>query len=387
MDFSLNDEQRLFQSSIRNFVEKEVTREYIRECEDKAEFPQRVWDKMVEAGFMGLIVPEEYGGAGLDYFHLALFLEQIARGSQSVGSYYLVSTVFGTDAIRNLGHEDHKREYLPKITTGEARFCFGLTEPSGGTDALSLSSYADEDGDEFVVNGEKCFITGMNLADYVILVARTKRLHEVEKRHQGISLFIVPTNSPGIEKRKLDKMGMHSLPLYQVFFTDVRVPKSHLLGERDQGWYQITSALNAERLSICAVTVGVQQAAFDITLEYAKERHAFGKPIGQLQIIQHYLADMYCELETSRMWAYRLASKACTGEAFDVEAAMAKLICFEGGRRLNLLAANIWAGHGYIKDYDIERYIRDNTISWGPISNEMCRNYIGMAGLGLPRCY
>lgn len=387
VDFNLSDEHKQFQSGVRNFVEKEITREYVRECEEKAEFPQRIWDKLVEAGYMGLIVPEEYGGTGLDYLYLALFIEQISRGCLSVAGYYLVSNVFGTDAIKNLGHEEHKREYLPRIPTGEARFCFGLTEPSGGTDALSLSSYAEEDGDEFIINGEKAFITGINLADYVIAVVRTKRLNEIEKRHQGISVFIVPTNSPGIEKRKLTKMGMHSMPLYQVFFTDVRVPKANLLGERDQGWYQITSALNAERLSVCALTVGQQQAAFDITLEYAKQRQAFGKPIGQMQIIQHYLADMYCDLETSRMWAYRLASKACTGERFDVEAAMAKVICFEASKRLNLLAANIWAGHGYINDYDIERHFRDNTISWGPISNEMARNYIGMVGLGLPKCY
>jgi len=224
LDFSLSDEHKLFQSGIRNFVEKEITRDYIRECEDKSEFPQRVWDKMADAGYMGLIVPEEYGGAGLDYFYLALFMEQIARGSQTVAAYYLVSNVFGTDAIKNMGDENHKREYLPRIARGEVRFCFGLTEPSGGTDALSLSSYAEEDGDEFVINGEKCFVTGLDLADYVLLVARTKRLHEVEKRHQGISLFIVPTNSPGIEKRKLSKMGLHSLSLYQTFFTDVRVP-------------------------------------------------------------------------------------------------------------------------------------------------------------------
>jgi acyl-CoA dehydrogenase len=387
VEFTLSEELKVFQSSIRDFVVKEITREYVRECEDKAEFPNLIWDKMVKAGHMGLIVPEEYGGVGQDYMHLALFLEQIARGSQSVATYYLVSNVFGTDAIRHIGHEGHRKEYLPRIPKGRANFCFGLTEPSGGTDALSLSAYAAEVGDYFVLNGEKAFITGMDLADYVIFVARTKKPSEVAKRHQGISLFIVPTNSLGIEKRKLNKMGMHSMSLYQVFFTDVRIPKSNLLGERDQGWYQITTALNAERLSVCAINVGVQQAAFDITLEYAKQRQAFGKPIGQLQIIQHYLADMYCDLETSRMWAYRLASLASKGERFDVEAAMAKIMCTEAGKRLNMLAANIWAGHGYIKDYDIERYFRDNTISWGPISNEMCRNYIGMVALGLPRCY
>ena len=387
MDFTLSEELKVFQSGIRDFVVKEITREYIRECDDKAEFPQLIWDEMVKAGYMGLIVPEEYGGAGQDYMHLALFLEQVAYGSQSVATYYLVSNVFGTDAIRKIGNDEQKKEYLPRVVTGKAKFCFGITEPSGGTDALSLSSSAVEDKDAFVLNGEKNFVTGFDLADYAIIVARTKKLGEVPKRHQGISLFIVPTKLPGIEYRKYKKMGQHSMSLCQVFFNDVRIPKSNLLGERDQGWYQITSALNAERLSVCAMNIGVQQAAFDITLEYAKQRQAFGKPIGQMQIIQHYLADMYCDLETSRMWTYRIAWKASQGEPIDVEAAMAKIMCTEAASRLNLKAAGIWAGQGYVKDNDIERYFRDNTTSWGPISNEMCRNYIGMVALGLPRSY
>jgi len=271
---------------------------------------------------MGLIIPKEYGGSGLDYMHLALFLEQIARGCHTVASAYFITAVFGSDAISHMGNESQKRDYLPRLARGDIKFCFSLTRATGGTDVLSASSdYAMEEGDDFVLNAEKSFTTGIHIADYVVVVVRTKKPGEVAKPHQGISLFIVPTNSPGIEMRKIDKLGMRSLSTFKVYYRDVRVPKSNLLGERDKGWYQLVNALNAERLSVCAVCVGAQQAAFDITLEYAKQRQAFRKPIGQLQIIQHYLADMYIDLETSRMWTYRIAWMASQGMRFDVEAA------------------------------------------------------------------
>ena len=317
---------------------------------------------MAQAGYCGLRVPEEYGGYNRGAMDTTLFLEEIARQFRPAGVWYLTGVLIGTTVLKEVGNEEQKREYLPRVARGEIRSCFGITESSGGTDALSLTTFAAETADEFVINGEKIFTTGADAAHYILLIARTKKREEVAKLSEGLSLFLVHPDTPGISIHNLKKMGWHGVHTCQVFYDDVRVPKSSLMGEKDKAWKYVTRVFNLERVSI-GMTVGESEAAFEYALNYAKQRHAFGKPIGQFQAIQHH----------------------DQGMRVDIEAAKAKLVADHARQYIATKGMEILAGHGFIKDHDMERYYR-NSVSLG-LTKEMCRNYIGRYELGLPQCY
>lgn len=386
MDFELSEEQKMFKQSISDFLEREVPRGYTRECEEKDEYPYAIWEKLAKAGYCGILVPEEYGGSGGNVTDVCLFFEELSRKCLPASGLYLMGIIFPATVLNAIGNEEQKREYLPKIASGEVRFCLSITEPSGGTDILTLSTYADEDADGFIINGEKVFTSIADDAHNIFLLARTKKLTEVSKRSEGISLFIVPRDSTGITMRKLEMIGYRYAHTYQVFYNDVRIPKKNLLGEKDQGWYYATNILNIERICIPIMELGQQQAAFDYVLDYAKQRCAFGKPIAQFQVIQHYLANMHIAIETNRLWAYKLAWMADQGKMYAIEAMMAKVISANASSYIGRKGMAIMAGHGAAKDNEMEQYYRNFSLSPG-LTLEMCRNYIGQYDLGLPRSY
>lgn len=385
MNFDFTEEQALLRKTVRDFVSRECTREYARTLDEKEEFPERLWQKMAEMGLLGIAIPEEYGGSGGDILDMVIVIEELSRGMVAAGLAYFLSTCFGGKSIGFYGTEEQKKFYLSGLAEGRFKYALALTEPGGGTDILgSLATRAVADGDHFIVNGQKVFITGAHVADYLITVLRTTKS---EKKTYGVSILIIKADSPGIEMRRLKKLGVRATGTNEIFFNDVRVPVANLLGERDKGWYHLVNTLNNERITLAALCVGNAQAALDDALAYARERHAFGRPIGQFQAVQHQLANAATETELARLMTYKAAWLQAKERPCMMEAAMAKLFASETALRVTNIGMQIMGGYGYMMEYDMQRYFRDARLfPVAPISNEMLRNLIG-EGLGLPKCY
>lgn len=385
MDFDFTEEQVMFKDEVRRVLKKECPRELVRELDEKKEFPHDLWNKMAELGWLGLAVDQEYGGLGGNIIDMVILVEELGRAVSGLGWVYAASACFGGKSIGLYGSEEQKRFYLPKLVGGEIKFALGATEPVGGTDLLSLQTTAVPDGDDFVINGSKIFTTGVQVSEYIIVIVRTNK--DVPKKSQGISLFIVETGSPGLEVVPLNSLALKGVGTNQVFFSDVRVPKENLLGELDKGWYQLLSTLNNERIVVAAIAVGIGQAAFEDSVQYAKDRYAFGRPIGQYQAIQHYIADMATNLEMARLLTYKAAWLQSLGRPCGLEATMAKLAASEAACKAADDGIQILGGYGFMMDFDMQRYWRDvRPLRTGPVSNEMARNFIAESQ-GLPRSY
>lgn len=385
MNFDFTEEQALLQKTVRDFVRRECPREYARTLDETEEFPEQLWQKMAEMGLLGIAIPEEYGGSGGDILDMVIVIEELGRGMVAAGLAYFLSTCFGGKSIGFYGTEEQKKFYLSGLAEGRFKYALALTEPGGGTDILgSLATRAVADGDHFIVNGQKVFITGAHVADYLITVLRTTKS---EKKAYGVSILIIKADSPGIEMRRLKKLGLKATGTNEIFFNDVRVPVANLLGERDKGWYHLVNTLNNERITLAALCVGNAQAALDDALAYAQERHAFGRPIGQFQAVQHQLANAATEIELARLMTYKAAWLQAKGRPCMMEAAIAKLFASETAQRVTNIGMQVMGGYGYMMEYDMQRYFRDARLfSVAPISNEMLRNLIG-EGLGLPKSY
>jgi len=333
----------------------------------------------------GLIIDEEYGGIGGNVVDMALVVEELAKGMFVLGDIYMQFNCFGPTTIKFFGNEKQKVEFLPRLAKGELKICLGITENHSGTDALALRTIAEEIDDHYLINGHKMFITGAHVSDYIILMTRTTR--NPRKKSDGISMFIVDLKTPGITIKRLKKLGIKALGTNQLFFDNVKVPKENLLGQRDRGWYHVLDTLNNERIVIAALCLGGAQAAMDDSVQYAKERVVFDRPIGQYQAIQHYIADMYVKIELARLMVQKAAWLQTNKMPCFIESNMAKLAASEAA----LFAANkgmqIMAGYGYMMDYDMQRYWRDTKLfEFAPITNEMVRNFLAER-LGLPRSY
>ncbi len=375
----------MLRDTIRKFIEQECPREYQRELDEKEQFPHELWDKLAALGMFGLIIDEEYGGIGGNVVDMALVVEELAKGMFVLGDIYMQFNCFGPTTIKFFGNEKQKVEFLPKLAKGELKICLGITENHSGTDALALRTIAEEIDDHYLINGHKMFITGAHVSDYIILMTRTTR--NPRKKSDGISMFIVDLKTPGITIKRLKKLGIKALGTNQLFFDNVKVPKENLLGQRDRGWYHVLDTLNNERIVIAALCLGGAQAAMDDSVQYAKERVVFDRPIGQYQAIQHYIADMYVRIELARLMVQKAAWLQTNKMPCFIESNMAKLAASEAA----LFAANkgmqIMAGYGYMMDYDMQRYWRDTKLfEFAPITNEMVRNFLAER-LGLPRSY
>jgi alkylation response protein AidB-like acyl-CoA dehydrogenase len=359
MDFTLTEEQRAIRDLAREFAQKEIA-PFASEWDQTHEFPADTYRKMGEAGLMGLPFPEQYGGAGADAISLALAIEEISKADGSIGLTYAAHIGLGSMPIYLFGSKAQKEQWLTPLAEGQGLGSLALTEPSGGSDlAGSVKTKAGLDGDEWVLNGSKQYVTSGKVARSIVVLCRT----DDNLGHRGLSLIIVPHDAPGMVLGKLEsKMGLHTSLTTQVFFEDCRVPRDNLLGDRGAGFRYTMQVLAGGRIGIGAMALGLGEAALDASLKYAQERYAFGKPIADFQAIQHMIADSAMELQAARLLIYKAATLKEQGKKFGVEAAQAKLFATEASDRACWKAIQIHGGAGYLTDFPVERYYRDNRL-------------------------
>jgi alkylation response protein AidB-like acyl-CoA dehydrogenase len=390
MDFGFTDEQKLLRNSMREFVDKEIKGDYARDLDEdpsKMFIDDVMWQKIKDLGIFASSVPTEYGGLGGSLMDDVIIGEEFSRGSCAVAMSIGVTTGFGARAILFSGNEEQKKYFLPKIAQGEVRFCMAVTEPGGGTDILgALKTVARQDGDNFIINGQKIFITNAHKADYILSLVKTDET--TSKKAKSLSLFVIPVrDNPGIEIVPLKKFTIKGASACEIFFDNATVPAKNMLGELHSGWYVLLKTLNHERIVVAALTNGIGQAALEDMVAYAKKREAFGRPIGQYQAIQHKIADTALELELAKLITYKAVWLLETGKPCHMEAAMAKLYSSEMAFKAATRGLDVLGGYGVTVDYDMQRYFRDSRqCTFSPISNEMVRNFIAEQ-FGLPRSY
>ncbi|WP_068672242.1 acyl-CoA dehydrogenase family protein [Oceanobacillus sp. Castelsardo] len=356
MDFELTKEQKMIQSVVREFA-NQVIRPRAIEIDKEAKFPLDIFQKMGELGLMGIPFPEQYGGSGGDTVSYAICVEEIGNACGSTGLSYAAAVSLGASPFYYFGTEEQKQTYLTPLAEGKYLASFGLTEPNAGSDAGGTKTTAYLDGNEYVINGEKCFITNASYAELLIVTAVTGKN---EKGRNLITAFIVPTNTDGVSiTSDYDKMGVRGSDTAQIVLENVRVPKENILGKANKGFNQFLTTLDGGRISIAALGLGVAQASLNKALQYAKEREQFGKPIAKFQAIQFKLADMAMEIELARNMVYKAAWLKDKGKAFSKEAAYAKLFATETAFRAANQAIQILGGNGYMREYEVERYLRD----------------------------
>ena len=355
MDFALSQEHQLIVRTVREFAEREII-PYAAGWDEQEFIPASVFTSMGELGLFGLPFPEEYGGVDADSLAYALAVEEVSRGSGSLGLSYAAHVSLGTSPFYRFGSEEQKRRWLIPCAQGDMLSAFALTEPNAGSDAGATETTAVLEDDRWVINGSKCFITNGSLADVVILTAVTER----GKGHRGISNLIVPTDSEGFRVgSSYHKLGLKGSDTVELFFDDCSVPQENVLGTPGQGFGQFLEILDGGRIGIAAMAVGIAQASLEASLTYARQRVQFGKPIGRFQAIQFKLADMAMEIEMARHATWRAAWLKDQGKPFTKEAAMAKLFASEVSVRAALEAVQIHGGYGYTDEFPVGRYLRD----------------------------
>ena len=359
MHLHFTEEQEMMRKMVRDFAQNEVAPEVERmELEDR--FPEEIIKKMGELGLLGIPVPEKFGGAGMDYVSYIIAIHELSKVSATLGVILSVHTSVGTFPILKFGTEEQKKHYVTKLASGEYLGAFALTEPGAGSDAANLKTRAVKDGDYYVLNGSKIFITNGGFADTYIVFAVT----DPDKGSKGISAFIVEKDTPGFEIGKREKkMGLHGSSTVSLTFENCRVPASQLLGEEGEGYKIALSNLNIGRIGIGAQALGIAEAALSAAVEYAKEREQFGKPIFHNQGISFKLADMATAVEASRLLIYNAASLYAAGENCIKEASMAKKFASQTAVDVSIEAVQVFGGYGYTKDYPVERYMRDAKIT------------------------
>lgn len=383
MDFRHSEEQLAFYKSVLEFAAK-VVEPGAHDRDVEGRFDRDVWNALGEFGLLGLPIPEEYGGSGADIITTCLALEALAEGGHDAGLGLSVGAhvTIGTVPIWLHGTEEQKRKYLPKLCSGEWIGAMAITEPEAGSDTASIKCRARRDGDSWVINGSKIFITNGSIADTVIVISVTD---PDAGAGQGVSAFIVEKGTPGFEvARDLDKMGTRSSPLSLLHFDDCRVPAENMLGQEGSALWQIAfECFDWERTVMIAGSVGGMKASLDASIAYAKERVAFGKPIAKQQAIQHKIAEMKAHLDAARLVLYRAAWLKQEGLPHQVEASVAKYLVAEAAMRNAVEATQIFGGYGYIKEYPVERSMRDaKLISIGGGTSEIQKMIIARALLG-----
>jgi len=356
MNFAPSEHHELLRRSLRDFAEAEVRPH--AQAWDKAErFPTEIVPKLAAMGLLGIRIPEEYGGAAMDTTSYAICVEELARVDGSLALTVASHNGLGTGHVLAFGNEAQKRRYLPKAASGEWLAAWGLTEPGSGSDSASLATTAKRDGDSWVINGTKMFITQGTVGGFCVVLARTNS--DVPKQ-RGITAFIVDRGTPGFSTSKhIEKLGCRSSDTAELSFEDVRVSDAQRLGEVDQGFRDTMQILDRGRISIAAMALGLGRGALEMAVSYAKDRRQFGHPIGDFQAIQFMLADSKVELEAAALLTYRAAWLADRGERHSQEAAMAKLFTSEAASRACNRALQVHGGYGYTREFNVERHLRD----------------------------
>ncbi|MFJ8587133.1 acyl-CoA dehydrogenase family protein [Streptomyces sp. NPDC093595] len=355
MNLELSEEQTAVRQLAEDFVRREIAPHAA--AWDRAESVDRsIVKKLGEVGFLGLTIPEEYGGSGGDHLAYCLVTEELGRGDSSVRGIVSVSLGLVAKTVAAWGDEEQKRHWLPRLTAGDALGCFGLTEPGTGSDAGNLTTRAVRDGDDYVINGTKMFITNGTWADVVLLFARTGDA----PGHRGVSAFLVPAGTPGLTRRALHgKLGLRGQATAELVLEDVRVPASALLGPEGKGFSIAMSALAKGRMSVAAGCVGIAQAALDAAVRYAGEREQFGKPIASYQLVQELISDISVDVDAARLLTWRVADLVDRGQEFATAASTAKLYASEAAVRAANNALQVFGGYGYIDEYPVGKLLRD----------------------------
>ena len=363
MNFTLSKEHEMARTLFREFAEKEV-KPLAQEVDETEQFPKETVAKMAKCGFLGIPVPKEYGGQGCDPLAYAMCVEELSKVCGTTGVIVSAHTSLCCDPIQTYGTEEQKQKYLVPLAKGEKLGAFGLTEPGAGTDAQGQQTKAVLDGDEWVLNGTKIFITNGKEADVYVVIAVTGTVEKRGRLQKEISAFIVEKGTPGFTfGTKEKKMGIRGSATYELIFTDCRIPKENLLGKKGEGFKIAMHTLDGGRIGIAAQALGIAEGALERTIEYVKERKQFGRAIGQFQNTQFQLADMATKVQAAQMMVYRAAVAKATQKEYGFEAAMAKLYAAEVAMEVTTKAVQLHGGYGYIREYDVERMMRDAKIT------------------------
>jgi alkylation response protein AidB-like acyl-CoA dehydrogenase len=361
MNFLHTEEQNLLRDMVREFAEKEVG-PTAKERDEEERFDRSLmFDRLAELGLTGIVFPEEYGGAGADYLSYAIAVEELSRVCASTGVTLSAHLSLGSNPIYLFGSEEQKQTFLVPLAEGQKMGAFGLTEPSAGTDAGGTKTTAVKEGDQWLLNGTKIFITNAGEAEIYIVFARTDKTAE---KHHGISAFIVEKGTPGFTfGKKEQKMGIRSSPTMELVFQDCRISAENLLGAEGQGFKVAMKTLDGGRIGIASQALGIAQGALDVAVGYAKERKQFDSPISRFQGIQFQLADMATQIEAARLLVYQAAYRASHGLSYSRESAMAKLMASETAMRVATQAVQVLGGYGYTREFPVERMMRDAKIT------------------------
>ena len=387
MDFELGEDLALFQQETRAWVDREAPKSWARELErNEAEWPFELFDKLTRAGFHGIGIDEAYGGQGGNVLVQMILARELARSLGGLAWLWGITSFAGGKSIGLYGSDAQKERFLTPITRGEVRFAIGFTEPGGGTDVLGgMRTQARKVDGGWRVNGSKTWCSAAHTAHYILLLARTD--DDVEKRHQGLSLFLLPTDADGVTIADIPKLRMRALGSCDVGLQDVFVPDELLLGEPGDAWYMLLPTLNNERIILSAFCCGILDGVLEDALAYVGEREAFGRKIGEFQVLQHYLADIAMWRHQADLVVRHAAWLQDTGRQCFQETTMAKVVASEAAVRAADLGIQILGGMGYSAETDMQRYWRDARLfRIGPITNEMARNAIA-ENLGLPRSF
>jgi acyl-CoA dehydrogenase len=389
MDFQPTDEQRALRQGVRD-VARKFDLDYWREQDERHRFPEEFWRELAAGGWLGIVIPPEYGGSGLGTLDLAIATEEVAAsGAGAAAAFvFILNSVFGAVTVVKHGSAEQKRRYLPGLASGELEFCMALTEPGAGTNTPRITTTARRDGDDWVVRGQKVFISGVDRAGGMLLIARTAALSPSGRATDGLSLFLIDPKSRGIDVRPIDKVGVRMSTTNFVYFDDVRIPASSLLGEAGRGWRMLLDTLNPERVATTAACIGTGDLVLRLAVEYARQRTVFRAPIGTHQGLTFPLAREKAHLELARLMNHKAAWAFDRGLPCGAETNMAKYVAADAAFAAADQAMQVHGGYGYTSEYHIERYWRDvRLFRIAPVSQEMTLNYVAEHVLGLPKGY
>ena len=357
LNFDLSNEQIAIRDAVKEFCEKEFTEELMQKCCDTEEYPWNLSKNAANLGFIGIHFPEKYGGQGYGYLENAIVAEEMTRVNPELG-IPLTFADFGTELILKFGTEEQKEKYVPRIARGEGLSAAAFTEPSGGSDiSKCLDTIAHKEGDEYIVNGSKTFITNANISDFIIVICQTNP--KADPPYRGQSMLIIDGGTPGIDVTKLKgKLGMKASQTCEVAFSDVKVPEKNLLGKENRGFYHTLDFLNESRIEIAAQGVGIAQGSFDRAIAYSKERMLFGNPLIELQAVSHKIAEMAIKVESARLLTHKAAWLTDQGRPDPMISSIAKVYAARAGVEVTDEAAQIFGGYYFLDDYEIERFYR-----------------------------
>ena len=358
MNFNYSENQKVIAETINTFVEREIV-PYMYEWDEKQYFPKDLFKKFGELGMMGVLVPEEYGGSGLTYDEYVTIISEVSKTCGSIGLSLAAHNSLCTGHILKFGNEEQKKKYLPDLASGKHLGAWGLTEPSTGSDAMRMRTVAKKEGEYWIINGTKNFITHAISGDVIVVVARTGELGD----SRGVTAFIVDANNPGVSSgKKENKLGMRASETAELIFTDCKVHESNVLGGIGEGFLQAMKILDGGRISIAALSLGIARGAYNASLKYSKERSQFGKKISEFQAISFKLADMATEITAAELLIYRACELINKGSSINKESAMAKYFSSELAVKASSDAVQIFGGYGFVKDFPVEKFYRDSKL-------------------------